>query len=98
VRWVSFRKLSIIQDAMLWMEMRPTRRAALRQGLEDQRRIERVSAEPPTPRGYRPRHAELAASRITSTGKCFPHPSAAHAARSSPREVARHVATAIWSR
>src|ERR1700730_6557085 len=99
-RCVSLPKASIIQDAMLWIEMnadtvgQPCAKASKISAASN-----RLSAEPPTSsRMYTPPMPSLAASRITSTGKCF---SSSHriacgaifsAAKS--RAISR---TAIWS-
>src|SRR3984893_3849404 len=72
-RWVSLPKASIIQEAMLWIEMnadtvgQPVAKASKISAASN-----RESAEPPTSsRIYTPPIPSLAASRITSTGKCF---------------------------
>src|SRR5713101_5528396 len=72
-RCASLPKASIIQDAMLWIEMnadtvgQPCARASKINAASN-----RLSADPPTSsRMYTPPMPSLAASRITSTGKCF---------------------------
>src|ERR1700691_2385698 len=99
-RWVSSPKPSIIQHAMLWIEMnadtvgQPCASASKINAASN-----RVSAEPPTSsRIYTPPIPSFAASRITSTGKCFSssHRTACGAIFSAAKSRAMS-RTAIWS-